>query len=254
MDPLNPRFMSPVFGMSSPVEKLFLFYGMRRTGNHALIYWMLGQFDLPYWYSNDNKWPWKTLSDVIYATGGKPLKTAYAHGISTFEDIPYRDTGDVLGAVPKVVSHARAVQEVLILRDPFNLFSSRRHGKFCSSPCDKASIELWKTYARLFLEPLSRMVCVRYDEWFLHEHYRRAVSAQLGLKFNDLNLNYVPREGKGSSFDHRDFSDRAQQMKVLERWKMSVHDPEWMALFDRETVQLAKRVFNFVPEPWQRML
>lgn len=254
MDPLNPRFMSPDFGMSSLVEKVFLFYGMRRTGNHAVIYWMLGQFDLPYWYSNDNERPWKTLNDIIYFTGEKPLKTDYAHGIATFEDIPYRDTSDVLDAVPKVVARAKAVQEVLILRDPFNLFSSRKHAKFSASPCDKASIEVWKTYARQFLEPLSRMVCVRYDLWFLHQHYRRAISAQVGLKFNDFNLNYVPTEGHGSSFDHRGFSARAQQMNVLERWKMSVHDSKWMALFDRETVQLAKQVFNFVPEPWQRML
>jgi hypothetical protein len=41
----------------------------------------------------------------------------------------------------------------------------------------------------------------------------------MGINFSDSKLNHVPSNGYGSSFDSRAMNGKAQQMKVLERWK-----------------------------------
>jgi len=58
----------------------------------------------------------------------------------------------------------------------------------------------------------------------------------------------VPTSGKGSSWDKRTFDGRAQQMKVLERWKCYKNDKRYLELCsDPVLISLSERYFDFNP-------
>ena len=93
------------------------------------------------------------------------------------------------------------VKNILIIRDPFNLFASRfgflnnanRHRMETQGEYVR---DLWKLYAR---EALGRtgylgegLLVVKFNLWFVDPDYRRQVAESLGLAFTDQGLEAVP--------------------------------------------------------------
>ena len=120
-------------------------------------------------------------------------------------------------------------------------------------------IDMWKAHAKEFLGATSFLqspidsdtlkVCISYNDWFTSEEYRRTISKNMNLQFNDDGLQYVNRFGEGSSFDDQKYKYDAQKMKVLERWKQLEEYPEWKELLskmlsDDEIVSYAKEIFK----------
>ena len=50
--------------------------------------------------------------------------------------------------------------------------------------------------------------------------------------------------GSGSSFDRQTFDEKAQSMKVLERWKQYHDQDELMSYIDEEAIRLNKELFG----------
>jgi hypothetical protein len=147
---------------------------------------------------------------------------------------------------------------ILILRDPCNMFSSRIRKASLQNipgifpredgPFMQRVVQLWKNHAREFLgmtEHLENKVCILFDAWFADVNYRKSLSRQLGLEFSDRGFSRVSDVCRGSSFDGIAFDGNNQKMDVLNR-KNHLSPTEQQLLEhifrDQELRELAKRI------------
>ncbi|HEX2256803.1 MAG TPA: hypothetical protein VHG92_08920 [Afifellaceae bacterium] len=243
--------------------------GMARSGNHAIIDWILNQ--LP--------GQWCFLNCVEPSTSpfhtARPIGDGDAEFRSTVPgfDLAAEQAGRLTPKDAVLFSHedtflkiafgaeATAIQEaavgagrrridVLILRDPYNLFASRRRLSY-QLVTDRTAVRIWKQHARAFLgeRPVLAPEAVRisYNAWVSDRAYRRRIAERLGLRFTDAGIDRVARCAGGSSFDGTRYEGRARQMAVFDRWRLYAGDPAFRALFDAQLADLAERVFGPLP-------
>jgi len=228
-------------------------YAMMRSGQHAIIYWLFDQIKSPIYFHNDilcynGEKAYLDRGRWMNAGARPPVKIFpwYAYNI---EDISIRDIDKIKKEYKKAlyIVPPKRERRVLIIRDPFNLFASRyrffyrinklraESGKLPIKPNHKTNrnsqiswyqkdaIERWKEYAREAVGETNYLgdnkVIINYNHWFKHERVRKEISKNMGIDFSDSKLNFVPENGYGSSFDSMEMNGKAQQMKVLERWK-----------------------------------
>ncbi len=258
-------------------------FGLQRSGIHALVNWIVQQSGGPTLFVNDVKSlagsPYECAHEFHWRGGeGGDRKfdaSAERGGIHSRKrrlvlgyedtDLRYLPVGfsDLIG---EGVGRSGRVTNVLIVRDPFNLFASRFGFRNSANRHPMATQgeyvrQLWKLHAR---EALGRVrylggdvVVVRYNDWFASRDYRRAIAESLGLAFSDEGHQAVPgvdlpkgefaRFGCGSSFDNTKFHGRAQEMAVLSRWERFACDQRYLALFDdAEVVSLSRELFGHV--------
>jgi len=91
------------------------------------------------------------------------------------------------------------------------------------------------------------VIDINYNKWFSDVNYRRNLAEILGLTFTDEGINDV-KSYATSSFDKRTFDGKAQEMKVLERWKELRKSKEYWAMIDQEMIDMSKSYFNFTVE------
>ncbi len=232
------------------------FCGLRRSGNHAVIAWLAAQMAGPVAWLNDVS----PGSLGPRASRPKPLEVYRARHRAApgWLLYGYEDVAPTAAfATPRWHEHAvwggtAEVFDVMILRDPLNLFASRlrwRGGALLRDAADRARVvALWKAHAREALgdtrEGRHTPLTVLFDRWFADQAYRRDLSARLGLRFSDRGLQRVSHHGSGSSFDGQSFHGAAQQMRVLDRWRALVDEPAFRAMVDDEVRALAARLFG----------
>jgi hypothetical protein len=61
---------------------------------------------------------------------------------------------------------------------------------------------------------------IHYDEFAGSHKYRKNVCNAMGGTYSEKNLDFVPRQGHGSSFDGRDLNGKGREMKTRDRAKM----------------------------------
>lgn len=254
--------------MSSTVNQTEIrVVGMSRSGNHAIIEWMLAQASgrtclLNCAEPGHNPYLWaRPLSP--HQPGHRanfPLdiereQTGYfAHKdylLHSYEDV-------FLGAFRK--PEHRAAREhwvggsgrridVLILRDPYNLFASRlAAGVSILSP--ELAARVWCQHARQFLgrrRYLEHPICINYNRWASSASYRRSVAEQLELDFDDRAAHHVPSCAGGSSFDGLAYDGVATGMRVFDRWRRYAHAPQYLSLFTGEIRALARAIYGQLP-------
>lgn len=259
-------------------------FGLQRSGIHAVVNWIIQQTKGPTWFVNDIKGlsanPFREndchcfpgnpsgLSAALRARERAGRHTQKEYLLLGYEDTDLstlpRDFDEVL---TKCVGRSRCTRNVLIVRDPFNLFASRMAfdntaNRNPITSCRDQVIALWKAHAREALEESSYLgkdkVVVNYNRWFADRTYRQKVAAALGLTFSDFGLQMVPgvdlpqtdfpRFGCGSSFDNQKFHGRAQKMEVLARWKRFQGNSLYRQFFDdSEVLALSNRLFGEIP-------
>ena len=247
--------------------------GMSRSGNHAIIDWILSQASGRTCFLNcaePQSNPFVTARPLdsgrsIIANFSEFDVKAELDGEFTDKDLLLVSHEDCfLGTLAKGTyedHHATFVgsslerRDVLILRDPFNLFASRIRGEFgCVST--KTALRIWKQHAREFLGVRRYLrhprVLIDYNRWASQKPYRRKIAEQLGLQFSDSSLEKVPEAGNGSSFDGRRYDGRATGMRILERWKHFIDSEAYAAIFDHEAYSLSKRIFGDIGYPHPR--
>ena len=151
----------------------------------------------------------------------------------------------------RLIGSSRRRLAVLVLRDAYNTFASVWHGKRrMRNRLHRFYSTQWKAYAREFLGETSYLpadtVKVSFNAWFAEQDYRRQLAEKLGLDGSDRGVDEVSSDGGGSSFTGQDFQNRARDMAVLDRWRRFIDDPEFVAAFDEETVELSRRIFGDV--------
>lgn len=203
---------------------IFLIFSMKRSGQHAIINWMMAQSKGSRHFNNC-----KIKNKVIVTKRGKRVKGGDYLTICNFEDRP-------------IVMPFKYVKYIVILRDPFNLVASRLR-----STHPKMGTKLrvpWKQHVKKALMN-KRIIDINYNEWFKDVDYRHQLADRLGLSFTDAGLNKVPKIG-GSSFDRHKYDGKAQQMDVLNRWKIYANDDNFWKQIDGEMINLSRQYFNFV--------
>lgn len=242
--------------------------GMSRSGNHALVQWILAQADGSVCFLN--------------ATEGKsnPFQTARPmdDGESYWTNIPHFDLpGEQLGDWRRkdylLFSHedgylrrscskefetnhdqfvgpSRRRIDLLLLRDPFNLFASRRKQLWEYLP-PPTTVAVWKQHAREFLRRTRYLrhnpLVVSYNQWCMDRAYRREIAEALGLRFTDAGRQAVWACNGGSSFDGDAYDGRAEAMPVFERWRYYAEDPSFRAMFDEQVWGLSEEIFGVIP-------
>jgi hypothetical protein len=245
------------------MKRAFLLHGLKRSGNHAVINWLLGTNSFAF---HNNIIPIaKILTGEKDMPAPLPLKSwlARRHALPFWETWKARNKDLLITLEDHPVDLSpftdlpEDARNILILRDPYNLFASRirkaslvDNASYQTEPgplFDRAIIR-WKEHAREFLgdtKVLKNLTTIYFDRWFQSEPYRRAICAGLGLEFSDITLSKVSDHGGGSSFDLSSFDNKASQMNVLNR-VASLTEKE-RQLFssienDTEIAELQKRI------------
>jgi hypothetical protein len=237
-------------------KRLSRFWGIKRSGHHAVILWVAHHFPNRIGYYNNVQQNLKNLIPPFALPTRVPASElpAVLDDVTfvNFEDKYFYDSSFIDAQVRERMGKPFD-EDVIILRDPFNLLASRLK----KWPFEKLEtfhqnvIHLWKHYAREFAGLTSLIpnaVQVSYNEWFQSEAYRRRLSARLGLKFTDAGLNQMPGMGNGSSFQGFDCRHVAQRMKVLDRWNAFLDDDVYLKAFDDEVFDLSAILFPAVTE------
>ena len=245
--------------------------GLRRTGNHALITWIQAQAGEQVQHLNnlipdENPYRYKYEQLRDYYPEHQVMMERYRQqAIGNFTDkdcliYSYEDHDLAAIASPKFeqrhdlyLGHSHQRYDVLILRDPFNLFASRfKQGYLEVSAPGKTMVDLWLDYAKEFLHETQRLnqckVCVNYNQWASDRNYRAAIAAQLGLEFTDAGINDVGTWGGGSSFEGQSFQGRAREMDVTNRWQHFSETPAYRSLFKHTDLwHYSERIFGHIP-------
>jgi hypothetical protein len=253
----------------------FRVVGLSRSGTHAVINWLLTQVRGRHCFLNCAE-PRTNPFDTA-----RPLANGRSHEVNyPGFDLAREQAGDFsrkdvllhsyedcfLGMVcdpeterrhDELVGRSRQAVDVLILRDPFNLFASRKKAGISREAAGKQVVtwgtaaRIWAQHARAYLRGHSALtrplVAVNYNRWAREPAYRRALAERLELDFNDTGFHRVPAVADGSSFDGTRFHGRPEKMDVLRRWRHFADDPHFRALFSDEVVRLSQRIFGVAP-------
>lgn len=251
--------------------------GMSRSGNHAILHWLLEQMKGRVAFLNcvePKTNPFATaraLSDGRRAVAnydGFDLEreAAGAHSRKDWLVYNYEDTflgkvvaGPFASRRERWVGPSARRRDVLIIRDPFNLFASRRKRGFYRGSdrappgmvSEATAMRIWKQHAREALGHRSHLaddrLVIRYNEWVESRASRRGIAEALGLEFDDRAATRVPRTAGGSSFDGTSACGAAHDMAVTERWRHYAEDEAFRRLFDATTLELSEELFGEIP-------
>ncbi|EKV32653.1 hypothetical protein C882_2732 [Caenispirillum salinarum AK4] len=246
--------------------------GMSRSGNHAIIDWIMRQADGRVCFLNCAEGKTNPFESCRPLSDGRPWRASWenfdldaeAGGRLSPKDLllhSYEDSYNA-HAFSRVfedrhdawVGPSGRRLDVVILRDPFNLFASRR-AMGADLPRATAA-RMWKQHARTALKALNTRprkgsrrhpLPILYNRWASERAYRAEIAARLGLSFTDAGIETVAACNGGSSFDGLAYDGRAGAMRVTERWRAYADDTEYLSLFDAEMVDLSRQLFGPPP-------
>ena len=143
---------------------------------------------------------------------------------------------------------ADEVVNILLLRDPLNLFASR-YFFWARMPKNAERWQwddygLWLNHAAHFQSSSTafkarKLVSVNFNEWISDKNVRIELAARLKLDFRDTALQQISHVG--SQFDPvhaKDYSNR-----VNARWHQVTKIPEYQSIFNDEVIHQSKCIF-----------
>lgn len=227
------------------------FFGLQRSGNHAVLAWLFQQFPEPVYFFNNAKHFGNPLKEfqshdlpntVKIRRGEARLRQLEEIGPTkkrvlaySYENLPLRALREreLVPGKDAVTGLSSCLRRVLIIRDFDNWFASRiryheaAKGAFPSIPQIVRFAKLWAIYAREYAGETqylrdAPLVRVCFNRWVRDDSYRCEVLDAMAIKLRDNSISYVPSAGGGSSFDATRFSGRAEQMPIFDRWRFLV--------------------------------
>ena len=202
--------------MSGNNNSNLIVHGMKRSGNHAIINWIMsgGNFyfinnvaPVARELENSGSYTFPVNTDdlmrkhsfrKVVRTGLKPASTIFS-----FEDWPISE---------KLLDRQASFKNILILRNAENLFASRIKKAFQVDHIPypnrynnvmKRSISIWEEHAAEFLSDttfLNNCTCIYFDRWLTDNNYRRKLANSLGITNSNIP-DTRSKEGGYSSFD-----------------------------------------------------
>lgn len=228
----------------------YCFYGMKRSGHHAVMLWAKPICGYPFHLNEVADYP--PISDYFPNKREKCIeqyqKILNAKVIAFNVEDAYRSIIEKFrkNIELKAEKYPTKTIQTLILRDPINCFSSRlRHKKVSQSDLNNNfnyAKGLWKQHALLYLE--KALINVNYNTWVVDIDYRKELALKLEGEFTDENKNKISGHGGGSSFQGQKIS--AEQLRPFDRWQQALHKPEYFKYFDEEIFELSRQIFSHV--------
>lgn len=253
----------------------FRIVGISRSGNHAIINWIIRQIQGKYCFLNcaePKHNPFRTarplsMEGKVFETNidNFNLEKEKEKDFSEKDYLLYNYEDCFLGPLnnkaqaadrAEWVGISEVKKDLLILRDPFNLFASRikaglmrgHYTHYGVKPISLLTIKrIYKQHAREFLgekNHLKNKVPIKFNSWTSDETYRREITEALNIPFTDEGLQDVPSVAGGSSFDGRTLSGKGNKMNLNSRWKKYANDEEYWSLFDQELIDLTTEIFG----------
>ncbi|MEM8633358.1 MAG: hypothetical protein AAGF33_00130 [Pseudomonadota bacterium] len=252
---LRPMPMTPV----NDVELKVL--GMRRSGNHAILTWILrsantGMPDKDHIFLNNCK-----LIENAYRLQSDYRSPEYSNEeyslIKERRNRSYRKTGVLIRSFEDFDTMAFRTPEnqayygrsrkkitATILRDPLNLFASRIKVGYIEAKTKLSLIDLYLDNARA-LDDSSFEHPILYNKWLLSQNYRSDLLVLLGITGPDIHDDKPARFGPGSSFQKQESPLHSQDL--LSRWIEFRHDP-WFAREILGNTALMAIIEQYFPE------
>ena len=245
-------------------EKEIRVVGLRRSGNHAIITWIRRHYPEYIYHLNNipvKQNPYRFLAEHFPKDNLKQeAKGNFTHKnclIYSYENGALENIADPIFEAKHDIylGKSRTRTDVLILRDPFNMFASMLAGGEKTNSklrymrirkSEKNISQLWLDYAKEFLGETSYLknnkLVINYNKWCLEENYRKQISKQLNLEFSDAGFNIVKNIGGGSSFDGTKFSGESEKMDLMNRWKKYVDNNQYLQMFDQQIIDYSERI------------
>ena len=247
--------------------------GLRRTGNHAIISWLVEQQKekgIIYYLNNvkvnENPYRCKYQNLVYYYPQHQWAIEQYkkqAEGefilrdclVYSYEDYSLKQVFSDRFERKHDLYLGKTAQryDLLILRDPFNLLASRLKNNFLSVHSRQQSfIDFWIEYAKEYLGETNYLkhnkVCINYNLWKCDRDYRQELAQKLGIDFTDAGINKVLSHGGGSSFDGKNLDGNATAMDTNNRWQHFIKDPIYRQLINnKELLDYSQQIFGYIP-------
>jgi hypothetical protein len=247
---------------------LILFWGLKRSGNHAIINWLLPQARCVFF---NNIVP---IAPILLGRAELPAPCDYDQWLADRLTRGQKLAGllrktTILASIEDheldlkpFTSLPAGTRNIVLLRDPENFFASRiRKGFKIDHPAYPSTsgsamqrvVDLWKSYARECLGEtafLENKTVIYFPRWFADQRYRSHLSEALGLRHTDAGFGMVSGHGGGSSFDTMEYAGAGSRMKVLERssqldgverelLELVMHDPQLSEYANRLDEHLA---------------
>lgn len=212
-------------------DRAFFVFGLRRSGNHALIEWLSQHFG---------------AGEVLFLNSAEPALFDGGPGWLRVDGHKY---GRIVPSAPQrclIVSYencdpaafpfawnarvAHRADALLLLRDyPNNAASIARSAQDRPAFAYRFRVrdfpDLWCRYARLVLDGCAPLRPVLFNQWVGDAGVRAGLSAALGLPPSPDAPSVISPIGGGSSFDGLSRDGRAATMDVLRRWPVMLDDP-----------------------------
>lgn len=243
-------------------------FGLRRSGNHAVINWLLRNTpeDRSIFLNNctPGRNPLASYRNIeINGTGcgggtDELRRCAAKAGDGAVLLFSYEDTLPPLPhgrRISQGIDDVAIDHDVLIYRGFLNWAASlvrklRRNPGYNAvqrTNVTLRALELYGMVLELADEPQEfGIVAICYDDWQNLPDYRAMVLRHFGFVRRDDSLGAVQRYGGGSSFDGH--ADSVEQLDTSRRWRQMAHDPEyqivlWLAAQDQAFVDRLDLVF-----------
>ena len=206
---------------------------MRRGGQHAIINWICSQIRPSMHVDDCSLSDGSLVSMAPYKYIDNETKRIQVHPsemidpddfrmlLFNFEDRYVEETLTKFHDWSDYVCDFESVTSIVLVRDPYNLFASRSKDERIKLVGDKAKT-LYKSHMNIVMNR-SDFVDINFNHWFAEKEYRTELAARLNISFTDNGLNDITWPGE-STFDGADYDGKAQEMKMLERWKQVRHD------------------------------
>lgn len=242
---------------ASPGYEILVVFGMRRSGNHLAINWILEQVQgTAVFYNNINPDlpPFSARMTEYRRRGGLSPRI-----VLSYEDV----TAGRLLSPPlrtflegRTAQHGTVVRFALILRDPYNLFASRLRkwpDRFGDADAIAAQTALYAEHAALAAAPRplwrdAPLVPLLYNDLVADATARARIGQALGIGTGDRGLDTVPIYGHGSSFEGTAGEVGALQARVFDRWRDMAREPAFRAaLGDPRLQDAGRQLFGIEP-------
>ena len=240
------------------IKRLIRVFSMRRGGQHVFIDWLMGQLPGNVIFLNDVS-PRESLCERLtnitdfdrFSCNGAVTRAAPDSAetlIVNYEDWRL-DEAFFSGVDDANMPAADVKNNILLLRDPLNLFSSRyffwARMPFNAERWQWNDTALWLNHASRFIEVSktgvhSGQMAVNFNQWVSDEKFRRGLAQKLGVEFRDqalLRISHV-----GSQFDDEYSSEYSSRLE--KRWVYSADIPEYQELFTDDLKVLAGNIFG----------
>lgn len=222
----------------------FAFYGLRRSGNHAILEWLIQNmggsgsrkviFNRRLIAVNSAAY----INEINSYGNKKEMNLHYETANKNYENllVSYEDT-----SIDYSVSLTKEYDKIVIVRDIENLFASRfKKGQSYKQPynlgdmrIDEITVDLWKNHVEAGLN--KNAILIQFEKWVDSKEYRDHISKILGF-YNYDKIDTITEFGEGSSFSGQriptaeELKTRASQVELPEKVKDRISQEDILEL------------------------